>query len=70
MVSSLFHDETAGRDSFADLLAEAIDRAVAVPRDVVEEFERMAAHSEAEQFGFCLQALVAGWFIQDRRQLL
>ena len=46
---ALFDDEAAGRHSLADEFVEPIHWTVRIPRHVVEEFERMAADSEAEQ---------------------
>jgi hypothetical protein len=59
---ALLDDQAARRDCLADVLAEATDWAIATPRDVNEEFEWMAAHGEAKEFCFCLQALVTSRF--------
>ena len=48
----------------ADVVAEAVDRAIGVPGDVGEQLQRMAAGRVAEQFLFGAQPLQAGGFGQ------
>ena len=52
MMRALFDDQAASGDGLTDKFAEAIHRAISVPRHVVKQFERMAADREAEQIGF------------------
>jgi len=59
---ALFDDQAAGYDSFADVFAEAVDRAIGVPGDVGIEVERVAAHGIAEEFLFGAETFERGGF--------
>jgi hypothetical protein len=71
MVSALLDDEAAGRHGFADEFAQAIHRAVSIPGNVREQFQRMSADRKPEQVAFPLQAFAPGWLVErDTGQLL
>ena len=64
MEEALLDDQAAGDDLLADVVAQAVDRAIGVPGDVGEQLQRMAAGRVAEEFFFVAQALEAGGFGQ------
>jgi len=71
VVGAPLDDEATGHHSLADVLAQAIHRAVGVLGHVREQFERMAAHGETEQVGFRLQPFEACRFVeQDSKRSL
>ena len=56
---ALLNHEAAGRDRLTDEFAETIHRAVRLPCDVIEQFERVAVDGLPEQVGLGLQMLTA-----------
>ena len=59
MKEALLDDQATGDDLLADMLAEAVERAISIPGDVGEKFERVAAGRIAEEFFFRAQTLQA-----------
>jgi hypothetical protein len=54
---ALFNDQPAGDDLLADVIAQAIDRAIRVPGNVGEKLQRMAARRVTQEFFFVAQPL-------------
>src|SRR5437763_871797 len=67
MEKALLDDQAAGHDLFADMAAQAIDRAISVPGDIGVKFERMAAGRIAQKLFFPAQALQMIRFSQGNR---
>src|SRR5204862_2899900 len=59
---ALLDDQAARNDLLAEVLAEAVDRAIRIPGDVRTQFERMTADRVAEEFLFGAEAREPGGF--------
>jgi hypothetical protein len=64
MKEALFDDKAASDDFLADVVAETVHRAISVPGNVGEKFERMAADRITEEFFFGAEPLEAVGFDQ------
>ena len=62
MVGPLLDNEAAGADGLAGKFTEAIHRAIAVPRHIGKQLQRVAADGEAEQFRLRFQLFSTGGF--------
>src|SRR5262245_63121142 len=70
MMSALLDDEAARCDVLADEFGKAIDRAVSIPSNIVEQFEGVTTDCETEQVGFGFKTFATSWLVErNSRQL-
>jgi hypothetical protein len=63
-VGPLLDNQAACRDRLANELIQSLHRAIRLPCDVIEEFERMAADCVTKKICFRSQSFASGWLVQ------